>query len=309
VPALEDLQAIDLDQSEVTLWVFKKSGKSAQPSFSGRWVETGDALNAALKETVANARGRISEVNEYGLLAQNNEASALSIGTNETHAPGIVAAAAAEENPRKATQQKHLQNANLYAIKIVGGDNSVIYAVSSTTSSWRTQKMGGMLPVFYSDAGLELDTTARFELSKAVDFFIVGETILIVHKAHFESVLNYKQAHQEDFTELQVEAEFTAVFSDIGPLTLHVGSNKIHLRRMSAIRAKGHYKNAQFMTNLRTRHAQYGLTLVFNPGGQLVATPETCADIIRALLDHRLISPFSANAYDVPDTTQVALPA
>ena len=96
-------------------------------------------------------------------------------------------------------------------------------------------------------------------------------------------------------------------FSDLQVLRDFVGENKMQLRRASAIRQKGHYKDQNFMQNLRDRHAQFGLALNFDGNGRIVPSAETCRDIFQALLDHRLRSGFSQNVYDVPDAQTVAV--
>ncbi|PDT43822.1 hypothetical protein CO661_32930 [Sinorhizobium fredii] len=118
-------------------------------------------------------------------------------------------------------------------------------------------------------------------------------------------MLSYKQAHADDFAALQAEQDFSSLFSDIAPLVMFVGTNKLHLRRVCAIRQKGHYRNAAFMDKLRQQHHQFGLLLIFDAQGRIDPTERSCADIIRAFLDHRLTSPFSENVYDVPDATPV----
>jgi hypothetical protein len=86
-----------------------------------------------------------------------------------------------------------------------------------------------------------------------------------------------------------------------------VGVNKIRLRRMSAVRQKGHYRDAEFMDRLRQHHAEYGFTLQFDEDGKIVVTDETSSQIITALLDHRLASGFSKRIYDVPSTVPVPI--
>lgn len=152
---------------------------------------------------------------------------------------------------------------------------------------------------------LALDQSPSFSLTRNVDFFIANDKIVIPHKANFESVLHYRQAHADEFTTLQGEADFAQVFSALGPLAEFVGTNKIQLRRMCSIRQKGHYRDANFMTKLRQHHVAHGLVLEFDANGVIVPTAETCRDIITALLDHRLASAFSQNVYDVPDATKV----
>lgn len=306
---LDDLADFDPDEATLSLWVFKKTAPAeGPPSFKARWVQTTEALDNALKTVFAQERDRIEEVQDYSLLAQNNEGSSLSITIAETHAPLIVDLVAAETPGNKVTTLKQLQNSSFFLIKLTSGD-TVVHAVSKTDQSWRARKVHGLVSAFFQDDQLGLDERLGFDFSRSVDFLIVGENILIRQKGHFESILSYKQAHREDFAALRGEPQFVAVIADVEPLVAYIGENKIQLRRASAIRQKGHYKDQTFMLNLRARHAEFGLNIQFDAHGKIVPTPETCADIMRALLDHRLSSAFSAKVYDVPDATVVAIAA
>jgi len=307
VPIPPEFANFNIADGSVTVWLFKKSGGSngAAPTFTGKWIATNEALDEALKSAVSDERARIEEVNEYSLLAQNNEASALSIGTIETHA-GLIVGAAADPLPQKKVRNaKQIQNTDFYVIKLVH-NGSVLHAVRKTDASWKSRRRSGSIAVFFSDDVLELETAPEFSISKKVDFFIIDDQILIASKPNFESVLNYRQAHAEDFASLQAEPEFSALFTNMAPLVAFVGSNKIQLRRVCAIHQKGHYRDNGFMDRLRAQHANYNLTINFNGAGLINPTAATCSDIITALLDHRLSSAFSENIYDVPDATLVA---
>lgn len=131
--------------------------------------------------------------------------------------------------------------------------------------------------------------------------------ILISGKSNFESVLSYKQAHLEDFTELTQQVDFSHIFSNVAPVVEYVGKNKIRLRRALAIHQKGHYKDPVFMGHLRNNYANFGLVLEFDHNLKLVVTEINCPDVFTALLDHRLKSPFSQNVYDVQDTNNVII--
>ncbi|MBB3411947.1 hypothetical protein FHT87_005914 [Rhizobium sp. BK316] len=308
MPALEDLRALDLATAQVTLWTIKgPTGAAAEaPHFSGRWVETTDEVDAALKESLVAELAKIEEVIEYGLLAQNNEASALQIPADETHAGLLLDEVAAELDGKKASQINHLLNSKFYVAKFIV-DEQIAFAVRKTEPSWKTKKAASFRNLYFADQQLAIDDRPHFELSKTFDFVIFGDTILVRNKAAFESLLRYKSTQREDFVELQAEEEFLAAFVDVAPLVEYVGDNKIQLRRACAIREKGHYRDADFMQRLRENQAEYGLVIQFDGDGKIVATPETCAQIIKALLDHRLKSGFSTLVYDVQDTTPVQL--
>ena len=308
MPALDDLKAFNLTEATISLWVFKgpTGASGAPPNYTGRWVETADSVDTALKETVSTERDRIEETLEYGLLAQNNEASALSIPREETNAGLLVDIVAAEIDPKRVQRPEHLRNSIFYLIKLVYRD-IVIHAVRRTDSGWTTRRALSARSFFYEENRLTIDDRPHFDIEKTIDFLIVGDTVLILNKPHFESVLRYKDAHRNDFTALQGEPEFAAVFVDLAPLVAHVGANKIQLRRVSAIRQKGHYRDPEFMARLRQHHAAYGFAIQFDADGRIVITPETCAEILTALLDHRLASAFSTRIYDVPSATPVAM--
>jgi hypothetical protein len=296
----------DIDKSTLALWLFRRTPQpGGPPQYTGRWIDTHEELDEALKEAVTTERERISEVQDYSLLAQNNEGSALTIDALETHAGRIQAEAAAEVPARKVKDMKHIRNTDFYVVKLSKGDK-VLYAVRKTESSWQTKKMKDAIYAFFSNNKLGLDDKPSFRISRLIDFFIVGGQILISHKGHFESILSYKQAHIEDFKTLQKDQAFRALFSTLDPFVSFVGTNKIHLRRACAIHGKAHYKDKAFMSRLRKDHMKYQLKLEFDSHGRIVPTEATCADIIRALLDHRLLSPFSEQVYDVPDATVVA---
>lgn len=296
----------DVEASEVRVWLFRKSGgaNGAAPTFTGRWIAINPQLDAALKQAIEEERGRIEEVADYSLLAQNNEASALSIGTVETHADLILERTANPVPGRMASSLRDIQNTHFYVVKLTTGDQSLL-AVRKTDSSWRSVKRRGRIDVVFRNEALALDQEPAFSLSRYIDFFIVGDVVLISNKQNFESVLNYREAHAADFVQLQAEPEFSALFADLNPLIAFVGTNKIQLRRVSAIRQKGHYRNADFLDRLRANFDQAHLDLQFGPDGRLVVTPENCSHVITAFLDHRLMSLFSENFYDVPDATQV----
>jgi len=205
---------------------------------------------------------------------------------------------------KRANVAKKLLNSSFYVIKIIAGGVTLL-GVKKTTSSWKTKKAKGIVSVLFDDQQLVLNTEQGFEILRSIDFFIYNNNIAILHKSNFESILKYKAAHVSDFTELKLEQEFIDIFVTMDPLTDYVANNKIQLRRASAIRLKGHYKDAGFMTRLRSDGVKYALNINFDSQGKIVPTAETCRDIFQALLDHRLTSGFSLANFDVQDTQSI----
>ncbi|NMW31787.1 DUF4868 domain-containing protein [Altererythrobacter sp. RZ02] len=306
MPLPQNLLDYDITNASVTVWLFKKSGGTGGtvPNYNGRWITTTDALDTALRTAMQTQRDQIEETIPFSLLAQNNEASALAIDTLETHAPIVAEKTHAPLQDKAVRSLQQIQNTSFYVIRLVH-NNIPLLGVRKTDTTWQSKKRRMKIDVVFDNEGLTLDEQPAFSLSQYLDFFIFGEQIFVLNKSNFESVLHYKAAHEEDFAALRSQDEFAALFSDMTAIQTYVGTNKIHLRRASAIRQKGHYLDEEFMQRLRAGFARVGLNIEFDNNGRIVPTIDTCPDIFQALLDHRLTSSFSETNYDVQDATPI----
>jgi Domain of unknown function (DUF4868) len=301
---LGELQAYDLAGADVSVWVFKTSANDGHPKFNGHWVGITEDLTAGLRAAVRSNLERITETLEYGILAQNNEGSCLTIMSDETYIHLIVAQVANETQVHKVRSVKDLANSKFCVAKFVH-DGKTLLAVRKTDSTWSTRRASSLVKMVYVDDELDVDNKPTFAIRPDFDFFVLDDRVFIRSKPNFESVLAYKAGHEAAFKTLKAEAEFAGIFADLRPLTTYVGSNKIHLRRAVAIQQKGHYKGPNFMNRLRAEHKNMNLAIVFDENGLIVPTVESGSDIFRALLDHRLNSRLTSLMYDVQNTEQV----
>lgn len=301
---LNDLQAFDVEGADASVWVFKTSTATGAPKFTGHWIGITDELAAEIKAAVIANRAAIVETLEYDVLALNEEGGALTIPTDETYAPLIVAAVANQTPARKVRALRHLDNSKFYAIKLVNPQGTLL-AIRKTDNTWASKKTAGVIKMVYADDELDIDNDPTFNIQPFFDFYILNDHIFILSKPRFESVLLYKAGHTDAFQSLTAEPEFTAIFADVAPINEFVGTNKIRLRRAIAIHEKGHYRDANFMNNLRQQYAAMDLNIQFDPQGRILATPETCRDIFQALLNFRLDSRLSGELFDVQHSEPV----
>jgi len=301
---LNILRNFNVDEATLSLWVFRRRIKATNPIFTGHWVEISRELTNELKGFVNYEKIKYTELVEYDLLSQNNESSLLRIGTDETEANKILTLSANQTAELKATDVKHLANCDFYSIKLVHNDK-VLHCIKKTDSSWRTKKKKGLRSLAYKNNTLTIDDTPKFDIAKSFDFFITEQSIFIKNKGLFESILSYKQAHLDNFAELTSEPEFQKIFDSTQHLATYVGNNAMQLRRASAIRHKSYYKNELFMESLKSNARRFRLNLQFDGNNKIIVTPENCADIFQALLDHRLQSHYQEHLYDVPNALLV----
>lgn len=153
----------DIANAGLTVWLFRKSGGGAgtAPTYTGRWITTEEKLDEALKTSISEARAKIEEVHEYGLLTQNNEGSALLIDTVETHAGLIVAGSANPLPQKKVKSQRDVINTDFFVVRLNDGDN-VLHAVKKTDASWTTKRRKSYLDIGFRDNALELDDAPNF---------------------------------------------------------------------------------------------------------------------------------------------------
>lgn len=298
--ALHELKDFDFSHSTVTLWTFK----GRVPSINGHWIDTTTDLDAEFQKIASAQLVGLEEEMEYTLLAENNEASVLTLPHDETRFYLVEEALSNRSYARKIRDVKTIQNAKFYVVEFVNNDE-VVYAVRRTDKSWRTKEKTDLLTLIWKDKELDIIEDEGFQIHRSFDFFIFNNNIFIVNKGNFEIVMNYREAHAQDFHDLCSEPEFRNLFEELDVLISYVGQNKVQLRRMSAIRQKAFYKDADFMARLSAQFADHGLNLTYSGNGLLVPTPENCKDVLTALLDHRLRSSFSENTYDVQNATNV----
>ncbi|MGU3526546.1 Kiwa anti-phage protein KwaB-like domain-containing protein [Raoultella planticola] len=301
---LKELQDFDIQSATLSVWVFRKQTVKSNPVYRGKWITVVPELKTELTEFICAERGKYTETIEYSLLAQNNEASLMLIGSGETSAVAITALSADQTQARKVKEIKELANCDFYSVKLVSGD-TVLHCVKKTDPSWATKKQSGLRSVVFKNNKLKIDDTPRFNIAKDFDFYILGDNVFIKNKKTFESLLSYKKAHLTNFNDLVDEPEFSQLFTDAGPLKRYVGTNAMQLRRASAIKEKGFYKLPEFMASLREHASRFRLNLQFDEQGRIIASDACCADIFQALLDHRLQSHFAAHIYDVPNASPI----
>ncbi|MEG3115407.1 DUF4868 domain-containing protein [Salinicola sp. 4072] len=304
---LKSLKEFDFDSANVHLWVFKTgvdANNKQLPRYTGRWVETGQYLDDGLSEVAQTVVEDVTEITPYNILAQNNEGSALTIPFEETHVGLIVDACYEQDDKRRIDKVKHLTNAVFYVAKFVR-NGGVVYGIKRTPPEWKNVKRRNVISVNFRDEELEVEEADTFSIQKTFDVLVCGSTVFALHKNNCESILNYKQAHLDNFDQLNQDSDFVDLFDDVEPIKKYVGRDKIQLRRAAAIQEKGYYRNSDFIKSLIANKDRLKLNISVDGNNRIVVTEDACRDIFQALLDHRLISHFQENVYDVQHTVDV----
>jgi Domain of unknown function (DUF4868) len=299
--ALIECKDFSVAGAAVSLWIFKKRTGG---SFSAQSIDITDALTTEIKSIVSNALGGCTEVEDYSLLTQTNDVSALHVGKDETSFADLQALLDRPAEEHRYQTARDLKGVAGYVIRLRDGGR-VLYCVRRVPDAWQTRKARTVVNVVLRANQLDLADDPSFTIARTLDFVVFGDDILVFDKRSFEGLLNYKLEYASSFAQLQQENLFVGRFASMQPLIDHVGTNTMHLRRMAVVKQKAHYADAAYMDRLRQVNQQQGWNIQFDPTGRIVATEDTMKVIMQVLLDHRLYSQLSLATFDVPSTSAV----
>jgi hypothetical protein len=301
--ALDALRHFDIEAANLSVWTFKKS-QSRAGRFKAQSVVATPELIAEFKDIASARIGRCAEADNYDLITQINEASCLFLEADETLFPQLKDVVDQPPEEHLIDDFSDLQGSLGYVVRLTLEDN-VLYCVSRLPGDWQVKKRRQRINLILHENRLDLANDEMFTISKTFDFFVLNDNILVVNRANFESLLEYKQTYISSFAELQADAGFQGVFSDMALLIEHVGTNTMHLRRMAVVQERAFYSNASFMDKLREVNQARNWNIGFDADGKIVPSPESVRTIIQVLLNHRLHSEMTGDDFDVPSASPV----
>ena len=296
-------KSFNYQESNVQLWVFKKSQSSAK--FRGWHVKTDPAIEQLFRDAASTDVTLTTEHLSYQPLSQNNENSCLTHSLSESE--GLTALLNVVNQP--ATENidaklKHLKGAIGYLVKFQF-DSQVVYAIRKTAPTWKPKIRNSFINAIFQNGELSATPEETFSFDDYFDFYCINEVIFIKSKRAYESTTSDKKSYQRNFDSLLIDPSFIDIFVDIEPLKNYVGSNSIQLRRMTVIQDKALYSKPNFLEKVQEISSNRDFGLNFDDGGKLIICSETVKTIIQILLDHRLLSEITETIYDVPDTEVV----
>ncbi|MCE4071531.1 MULTISPECIES: Kiwa anti-phage protein KwaB-like domain-containing protein [Pseudomonas] len=300
--ALAKLREFDLERAELSVWAFKKSTSNAR--FRASSVVATPELRAELKSLAGQCIRRCTEVDDYGLLASTNENSCLHLESDETIFSALEDLVRRPPEEHLIEDVAGLEGSVGYLVRMTFGDDS-LHCVCRLASDWKIKKRSSVLNLVLNRNELDLAGDQAFSIPKRFDFFVINDDILVVHKAAFESLLEYKQTYVTSFAELQADVGFQGVFADMAVLVEYVGTNTTHLRRMAVVQERAHYQDPGFMERLRQVNQERQWNIEFDADGKIIPSMETARAIIQVLLNHRLHSELTNNDFDVASASPI----
>ncbi|WP_419204742.1 hypothetical protein [Bordetella trematum] len=136
--ALADCRAFDVANGVLSLWVFKKR---QQGGYTANSIDITDDLAAELRAIISAALQARTEVEDYTLIAQNNEVSCLHVGADETSFLDLQALLDEPPEEHRISGERAFKNIAGYVIRVRSAER-VLYCVRRVTDAWKTKKLG-----------------------------------------------------------------------------------------------------------------------------------------------------------------------
>ncbi|AYY98404.1 DUF4868 domain-containing protein [Burkholderia multivorans] len=305
---MDELTTFDFGHAAISLWIFKNTAAQSGELYRAWCLPITQAVEAQLRQLVVDEIGSIRESIPFGPLAENGENQALVADVAGSSFEQLRAAVDQVQAEHEIANLRQLDNSVGYVLRFEFGAN-IAYAVRRLSASWKPRKAVSIVSLVYANGEFDLQENRSFELSRTIDFIVIGNSAYIKSKRNFESMLAYREHYARAFDALKQSAEFMRIFSDIDFVSRYVGANAVHLRRMCVIQEKGYYRDAGFMDRLREWNANQHWGIQFDGEGRIVPSEESMRAILHCLLDQRLRSPLSDNTYDVPSAVPVSAAA
>lgn len=303
--ALRAAKEFPLNEAMMSFWTIKAK---TEGGYSARSINVDDPIKRQLRDVAQRSINNLTEVEDYTLIAQNNEVSCLHVGVDETSFSDIsrlVDEAADEEVIRN---MKELLNSLAYVVRF-WYDGKSFYCVKRVGNDWIAKKKRGLNSVVFRENKLTLIEEPTLVIYENYDFYVLDDHVLVSGKKSFETILKYKATYVASMDNLKIEGEFSGLFSDMTPLLDYVGNNTMHLRRMAVIADRGYYKDAAYMQRLKEVNATEDWKIVYDEHGRIVPCADSAKTIMQVLLNHRLFSQLSLTSFDVPSATQIGAAA
>ncbi|GLQ97629.1 Kiwa anti-phage protein KwaB-like domain-containing protein [Dyella mobilis] len=296
-------QDFDFDNSDVHLWVFKRSTTEAK--YVASYVRTDEDLDDALIRFAKHEQERITEWSPYSYLAETNQNGCLLVSKDETNFDLLKEAVDEHELDRSIDDVNQFKRALGYLVKFVN-QSRVVYAVRRSPSTWKTAyRKRGVINAFFRDGKLSAVEGEEFAIEPNFDFFAFGNFIFVSSKSGFESMMRYRDGYEKAFETLQQTQSFTKIFTDIKPMVEYVGKNAMHLKRMATVEQMKLYMKPNFIKALQKVNKQNNWGIKFDQNNHIILTAKTMPVILKVFLDQRLLSEVTHITYDVPSGVKV----
>lgn len=295
---ITELRKQDFKPWTLNLWLVKRKLVSKEASYTILRVDVEPKLQRKLKHSVVERVQRKDyAVEEYLFQTADQDGRVFTIDASETDFVTIQKEIQRGHDNDKASSFDDLLDSWAYVVTLKR-EGKQLYALRKINKLSKAKKVKSLSSLLFKDHMLiDLGEEQVFTIDTKVDFFEYEGKIFITNKKEFESALNFRKGMEENRDTVLGEFDTLGLFHDIEPIRKSVGTNLHFLRRVSAIKKSGYYKDMAFMSSLirLNESEKWGLVIQSN---KIVVTEDNVELVLTLLNNSRLKSPINNEVFD-----------
>lgn len=290
---------LDLSKAAVSLYIVHRTMYKREAKYTVAEVAIKENLSNKLLGIVNRSIVNSNTVSEYEFITGDQDNSLLNIPASETDFEAIECVLQ-EGDIGEIEDPEEMVKAHFYIVCLTMHEISPIYAIRQVSDSWTAKKVKSYLSLRMQNKTLvDLEEDKIFRISNSFDFFSFEKEIFILSKTRFESAMNFRDGMIKNRNEIINEFGKRRIVDDPGKFGKAIGDNMRYLRKLSMVKNAGYYKDADYMTRLRSLAGNDGWDIKFDQAGSMVVTDDNVKDILIFLNNDRLISEVNDERFNV----------
>ena len=305
---LVELQALDLSEATVNLWVAKvKVGNKTKRFGDIKNLKIHSDYKDHFRQYVIECiqgNQHIEELRPITTIQDNRffyvESSSTDLGQLKEQV----------ESGELITinQEAELNGYNSYVIQLTFGDPEVsVYAFRYIKGAWSLNNTSNktLRPNFQDNQlVVEIDQSSKFQITPYIDFIQFNSDVFIADLAQFETAMNYHERLKEKKVEaITALGDSSAMnYSESSKLTAIVGEDKRLMRQLASVYEKQHFNNDIWLQKLRDAASEAGnWQIQFDQNGKILVqeTKEYVKELLVLLQNKRVKTVVDGLMFDV----------
>lgn len=293
------MKGVNWEEAHVSIYAVKRTEHNKKNKITGKKEKsytyrpylllTNKKIETKLSKVVTKQIRNWEEIDQYSPGLQDiSKQTALWVNLASTNYTEITAQIEKVNSERKSedtiTETSDLKNTRMYIIRLESKEMnttdstqhpapSILYAACRVAKSWGIEKSDpNVLTRFCIVKGgrlLDIGTDTIFSVKNTIDFLSYNNTIFINNKKNFEIVLNIRLTFISKMNEVATDFVNLNLISNKESFLNLIGNNYRNLQKIASIHEKGYYKDAVYLSNLKSITKSDHWYLQFTPDGKI----------------------------------------
>ncbi|CAH8190565.1 DUF4868 domain-containing protein [Vibrio vulnificus] len=318
---LVELQALDLSEATVNLWVAKvKVGNKTKRFGDIKNLKIHSDYQDHFRQYVIECIQGNQHIEELRPITTIQDNRFFHVESSSTDL-GQLKEQVESGELRTINQEAELNGYNSYVIQLTFGDPELsVYAFRYIKGAWSLNNTSNktLRPNFQDNQlVVEIDQSSKFQITPYIDFIQYNSDVFIADLAQFETAMNYHERLKEKKVEaITALGDSSAMnYSESSKLTAIVGEDKRLMRQLASVYEKQHFNNDIWLQKLRDAASEAGnWRIQFDANGKILVqeTKEYVKELLVLLQNKRVKTVVDGLMFDVegeliaiPETSNV----